>query len=60
MEVIIEKGPRDKEIKALGTVLYDIPMINSYVLKVDEKNLTHFKRLKKVSYHQSVRITTQI
>ena len=60
MEVIIEKSVRDKEIMAMGKVLYDIPMIDSYVLQIDEKNLSKFKSLKKVTYYQIARIAAQL
>lgn len=61
MEVVIEKCARDKEIRALGTVLYELPMINSYVLRIDDaQNLGRFKKLKKVTYSQTTALAAQV
>lgn len=60
MKVVVERSSRDKEIMAMGTVLYDLPMIDSYVLQVDEANLSQFKKLKRITYYQTTKIAAQV
>lgn len=60
MEVIIECGQNDKILKELGQVLYEIPLINSYVLRIEEQHLQRFKELKHITYYQITEITAQM
>lgn len=60
MEVILQCGPNDKIIKNLGQVLYELPLINSYVLKIADEDLEKLNQLEQITYFQSTKIAAQM
>lgn len=59
VQVIIECGPKDKQIKSLGQVVCDLPFINSYVLQIKKENLPKLTQMKRVTFYQAAKITAQ-
>ena len=59
MKVIVECSKQDKILKQLGTVVYELPLINSYVLEINATHIEKFKKMKNITYHQATKITAQ-